>query len=179
MQVIDWVIFGFIALSILVGISTGFDGQIRRLGRGVKGAIISAAIVFVFGAKILNIPVIHDLFEKLRNFFNDKNLGFISDGIIFDTVRYGVLYIITLIVVKVVFEILGSILNNEDGGGIGVVNKIFGGALAGAIGVVFVMLGVVVVLAINNQDAIDALKDSVSKIFLQYNPFIELFKLKY
>lgn len=178
-MIADWVVFGFIALSILIGASSGLDGQIKRLGKGIKGALIAAAIVFVFGASILSWGFVGDGFDKLRNVLQSNNLSFLTDGVLFDSVRYGMLYIVVLIAVKVAFEVIGSLLGTKTDGIAGGINKIFGAVLAGAIGVIVVMLGMVAVVAINNQHAIEQIQNSACKIFLEYNPFLEIFKLKY
>ncbi|MCL2598533.1 MAG: hypothetical protein FWD76_01300 [Firmicutes bacterium] len=185
MKAIDIVIFGFIAISILIGYYSGLDGQIKRLGKGIKGALIAGAIVFVYGGPLMDYGFVKEWFGKLSDFFVSNKVSFLSSGLLFDVIRYAILYFVVLIVIKIAFEIVGSFFSTGRGGKsedtaknlAQSVNKLLGAVFAGAVSVGIVMLCVAAVVVLKNQDGLSMIQNSQSNIFLKYNIFRQLFGL--
>ncbi|MDR1138732.1 MAG: hypothetical protein LBK70_02525 [Clostridiales bacterium] len=167
-----FVIYGFIVLGTAGGVASGFDGQVRKLGSGVKSMIITLVLVFVFGSTILSTPIVSDVFDDIQASLGDSLLG--QDGI-YRLFRYVILFFVMLLLLKVAAATLGAFTTTQDGEA-DWLNKGLGGALACALCVCAVMFVIWVMSILPSAEiAIAQVKDSSASIFYSHNFFLSLF----
>ena len=165
-------IYGFIVLGTASGFASGFNEQVKRLGSGVKSMLITAVVVVIFGASIMNSDVVKPVFSDIKESLGESFLA--QDGI-FRLFSYVVLFFFVLLLLKVCTATLSSFTSTQNGE-TDWLNKGLGAALACTMCVLFVMLVLwIMTLVPSGKDSILHVKQSAAGIFYSNNLFLALF----
>ncbi len=177
MQLVDWIVIGVLALSLLIGSLVGFGKLLKIFTGGIVGVIISVVVTYFCIGIVSSWGFVQELMAKLLTVMKNADntiVNFLIDIGIEKIILAVAIFIIVQIVRIIIVNVIKGVVEAENAV-MKVVNRFFGAVFMVAIACMIALLVFHVIDLIGGnteQDFINSISGSKLRIdyIFEHNP---------
>lgn len=180
MKIIDFVVFGIVALMFIIGFALGGIKLFPSFMRGIIGIGVSIALCFVLGKVIFSISFINTFISMINSKINLSAINAaINPGQI---VMYIIMFIAFFLALNLIIHLITKIFIVINRGPMKILNRLFGGILMASLTAGIILLLFTGLYYIQGQafmaPFMKQLSGSICEKIYIFNPILKLILLK-